>query len=84
MLIHAVEAEYIRDYAIKVRFDDGSTKLVDLEPYTRRGGGSVLSLIEPFSKVFSWTLILFAGPTVLIYHLNDYMKWGKQCLRARK
>jgi hypothetical protein len=37
-IAHITEAEYIRDYMIKVRFDDESVKIVDLEPYTKRGG----------------------------------------------
>lgn len=35
---HIIEAEYVRDYKIKIKFDDGSVKIVDLEPYTDRGG----------------------------------------------
>ncbi|RMG70580.1 MAG: DUF2442 domain-containing protein [Nitrospirae bacterium] len=35
---HIIDAEYVEDYRIRVRFDDGSIKLVDLEPYTKRGG----------------------------------------------
>ncbi len=35
---HIVDAEYIEDYKIRVRFDDGSIKLVDIEPYIERGG----------------------------------------------
>ena len=37
-IAHIIEAEYIRDYKIKVRFDDEIVKIVDLEPYTKRGG----------------------------------------------
>ena len=37
-IAHIIEAEYIRDYMIKVRFDDESVKIVDLEPYTKKGG----------------------------------------------
>ena len=37
-IAHIIEAEYIRDYMIRVRFDDESVKIVDLEPYTKRGG----------------------------------------------
>ena len=37
-IAHIIEAEYIRDYMIKVRFDDEIVKIVDLEPYTKRGG----------------------------------------------
>ena len=35
---HILDAEYVEDYKIRVRFDDGAVKLVNIEPYTKRGG----------------------------------------------
>jgi hypothetical protein len=35
---HIVEAEYTRDYVIKIKFDDGAVKIVDIESYVERGG----------------------------------------------
>jgi len=53
MITHVIEAVYIRDYMIKLRFDDGSVKIVDLEPYTKRGGVfSMFSDKEYFKNFF--------------------------------
>lgn len=49
---HVVEAEYIKDYMIKLRFDDGSVKIVDLEPYTKRGGVFSSFSNKEFFKTF--------------------------------
>ena len=38
MIPHVIDAEYVKDYIIKIRFDDGSMKIANLEPYTKRGG----------------------------------------------
>jgi len=35
---HVVEAEYIKNYTIKLKFSDGSIKMVSLESYVERGG----------------------------------------------
>ena len=35
---HVVEAEYIKNYTIRLRFSDGSIKMVSLESYVERGG----------------------------------------------
>ena len=35
---HIVGAEYTRDYVIKIKFDDGAVKIVDIESYVERGG----------------------------------------------
>ncbi len=35
---HIIEADYIKDYIIKVKFDDGSMRLIDLVVYTERKG----------------------------------------------
>ncbi|MEM4260741.1 MAG: DUF2442 domain-containing protein [Candidatus Woesearchaeota archaeon] len=48
-----IEAEYLYDYKIKVKFNDGSIRIVDITPYTIRGG--VFSLLkdkEFFKKFF--------------------------------
>ncbi|GJQ24930.1 MAG: DUF2442 domain-containing protein [Planctomycetia bacterium] len=53
MIPHVIDAEYIKDYIIKVRFDDGSLKMVNLESYTKRGGiFSKFSDKEFFKKFF--------------------------------
>ena len=38
MIPHIIEAEYMRDYIVKLKFDDGCAKIVDLEPYAQSGG----------------------------------------------
>jgi hypothetical protein len=35
---HVVEAEHVKDYLIKVKFNDGTKKLVDFSPYINKGG----------------------------------------------
>lgn len=48
-----IDAEYVSDYTVKLKFNDGSVKIVDLKPYTTRGG--VFSLLrdkEYFKKFF--------------------------------
>jgi hypothetical protein len=50
---HVIQAEYVGDYTVKLRFNDGSVKIVDLASYTTRGG--VFSLLrdkEYFKKFF--------------------------------
>ncbi len=50
---HVVEAEYIKDYTIKLKFNDGTVKIVDLESYAERGGiFSRLKDKEFFKKFF--------------------------------
>lgn len=50
---HVVEAEYISDYKIRIKFNDGVVKIVDLESYTKRGGiFSDLKNKEFFKKFF--------------------------------
>jgi hypothetical protein len=38
MYYSAVSAEYVDGYRLRVGFEDGTTAVVDLEPYARRGG----------------------------------------------
>jgi hypothetical protein len=38
LIPHIIEAEYFKEYKIKIKFDDGAIKIADLESYTRRGG----------------------------------------------
>lgn len=53
MIPHVIDAEYVKDYIIKIRFNDGSLKIVNLEPYTKRGGiFSKFSDKEFFKKFF--------------------------------
>ena len=35
---HIIEANYVRDYVIKVKFDDGTVKILNLESYIKRAG----------------------------------------------
>ena len=35
---HVVEAEHVKDYLIKVKFNDGTEKLMDFSSYIDRGG----------------------------------------------
>jgi hypothetical protein len=35
---HIIEAEYIDNYLMKVKFNDGSVKIVNFEQYIERGG----------------------------------------------
>lgn len=35
---HVIDAEYMNEYKIRLRFNDGTLRIVDLEPYTLRGG----------------------------------------------
>lgn len=38
MYYSAVSAKYVDGYRLKVSFEDGTTAVIDLAPYTRRGG----------------------------------------------
>jgi len=50
---HVIEAEYIKDYTIKIKFNDKSVKIVDLKSYVERGGVfSNLQDKEFFKKFF--------------------------------
>lgn len=50
---HIVEAKYIKDYIIEVKFNDGSVRKVNLEPYTKRQGiFSQLKSKEYFRRFF--------------------------------
>jgi hypothetical protein len=50
---HVVEAVYIKDYLIEVRFNDGLKKKVNLETYTKKGGVfSALKDKEYFERFF--------------------------------
>jgi len=53
MFPHVINAEYVKDYTIKIWFDDGSLKVVNLESYIKRGGVfSTFSDKEFFKKFF--------------------------------
>ncbi len=50
---HVIEAEYIKAYTIKIKFNDKSVKIVDLKSYVERGGVfSNLQDKEFFKKFF--------------------------------
>ena len=38
MYFNVISAEYVDGYRLKVVFEDGTRGVVDLEPYTKRGG----------------------------------------------
>ena len=51
---HIVEATHVNDYLIKVRFDDGSKKVIDFNAFISRGGiFSELKDKEYFKKFFT-------------------------------
>jgi hypothetical protein len=50
---HVIDAEYVKDYIIKIRFNDGSVKIANLDSYAKRGGVfSALEDKEYFRKFF--------------------------------
>lgn len=50
---HIIEADYVSDCTIKVKFDDGSVKILNLESYIKRGGVfSELKDKEYFKRFF--------------------------------
>ena len=62
VITHVIEAGYIRDYMIKLRFEDGSVKIVDLEPYTKRGGVFSMFSDKEFFKTFFLDLNTLCWP----------------------
>lgn len=53
MIPHVINAEYVNDYIVKIKFDDGSVKMADLSSYAKRGGVfSNFSNKEFFKKFF--------------------------------
>jgi len=71
---HVVEAEYIKNYTIRLRFSDGSIKMVSLESYVERGGIFSRLKDKEFFKIFLLTLILCVGQTEPILLLKGYMR----------
>ncbi|HHT9124764.1 MAG TPA: DUF2442 domain-containing protein [Candidatus Brocadiia bacterium] len=50
---HVLEAEYVKDYKVKLKFNDEIQKIVDLESYVEKGGiFSELKDKEYFKKFF--------------------------------
>ncbi len=50
---HVVRAEHLDGYVVKVEFDDGLVKTVDLQPYAKRGGVfAALSDMEYFKRFY--------------------------------
>jgi len=41
---HVIDAMYLKDYLIRITFDDGQIKVVDFQPYVKRKG--VFSLLK--------------------------------------
>jgi hypothetical protein len=53
LIPHIIEAEYFKEYKIKIKFDDGAEKIVDLESYALRSGiFSEFKNIEFFKKFY--------------------------------
>ncbi len=52
MIPHVIEAKYAGEYRIRVYFEDGSVKIVDLEQYVKRGGVFSLFVDKEFFKKF--------------------------------
>ncbi len=50
---HVLEAEYVKGYKVKLKFNDETQKIVDLESYVEKGGVfSELKDKEYFKKFF--------------------------------
>lgn len=50
---HVIDAEYVKDYLVKITFDDGVVKVADLGCYARKGGVfSALKNKEYFKRFF--------------------------------
>lgn len=53
LMPHVINASYVKDYLIKVKFDDGTEKVVDFTDYIGRGGiFSELREKEYFKRFF--------------------------------
>ena len=53
LMPHVINASYVKDYLIKVKFDDGTQKVVDFTDYIGRGGiFSELREKEYFKRFF--------------------------------
>ena len=53
LMPHVINASYVKDYLIKVKFDDGTEKVVDFTDYIGRGGiFSELKEKEYFKRFF--------------------------------
>jgi len=53
MMPHVVEGRHVKDYIIELKFNDGTVRIVDFEPYIDRGGiFSDLKDEEYFKKFF--------------------------------
>jgi len=78
MIPHVIEAEYVKDYIIKIRFDDGSVKVVDLEPYTKRGGVFNKFFDKEFFKKFFIDLNTLCWPNGADIAPERLYKIGKE------
>jgi len=53
LMPHVINASYVKDYLIRVKFDDGTQKVVDFTDYIGRGGiSSELEDEEYFKRFF--------------------------------
>ncbi|NQY79240.1 MAG: DUF2442 domain-containing protein [Candidatus Caenarcaniphilales bacterium] len=50
-MLHVTEAEYIKDYQIKISFDDGSSGVIDLKDHLEGAMFESLQEIENFKTV---------------------------------
>lgn len=50
---HVREVQYLKDYTVKIWFNDGTVRIIDLESYTKRSGVfAALKDKEMFKRVF--------------------------------
>jgi hypothetical protein len=74
---HAVSVEPLDGLALRVTFDDGLERIVDIEPYLRGGLGEALrapamfrlAFVDPFGGV-AWPNDFDIDPAVLYYNLR--------------
>ena len=73
MFIHVEKAEYLKDYSLKLEFNNDETKIVDLKDELY---GEVFEPLKDkdFLKIFFYPIILLNGKMGLILHLSFYMK----------
>lgn len=52
-MLHIVDVDYIKDYTLRLKFSDGVTKIVDLEPYLQ---GEVFGELKAKDKFIQYGL----------------------------
>jgi hypothetical protein len=81
---HVVEAQYVKDYKIKIKFNDGSLKVVDLRPYLEKGGIFEPLRDEEFFKRFFIDLNTLCWPNGAdiaperLYEIGNLTERGKE------